>query len=108
MEEDWKKVEIGNMWSYKEAKIGDEIIGVYIGKKENVGDNNSNVYTLDCNGEIKDVWGSTVLDIRMQHIKIGEEVKIVYLGQLESEKRKGKSYHNFDIFHREILLEKVK
>ena len=105
--EDWKKVEVGNTWNYKEEGENAELIGTYIGKKEHVGENDSTVYTIDCLGEIKDVWGSTVLDIRMQAVKIGEDVKLVYLGQLPSEKRKGKTYHNFDVFHREKEMEKV-
>jgi hypothetical protein len=105
---DWKKVELGNSWDYKAAKKGDEVIGVFLNKEENVGENNSNVYNLEsATGELISVWGSTVLDIRLKNVKLGEEVKIVYLGQLESEKRKGKFYHNFDVYHRELPMEKV-
>ena len=108
MANDWKKVEMGDAWDYKNAKKGSEVIGLFVGKEENVGENNSIVYTLESpSGEMISIWGSTVLDLRLKNIKVGEEVRIVYLGQLESEKRKGKFYHNFDVYHREPIMEKV-
>lgn len=108
MANDWRKVELGEVWDYKQAKKGDEIVGLYIGKEENVGENKSTIYTFETsNNEIINVWGCTVLDTRFKNLKIGEEVRIVYLGQLESEKRKGKLYHNFDVYHREPVMNKV-
>lgn len=100
--DEWKKVELGTTWNLKEAKKDDELIGLYIGKEENVGENNSNIYNferLDNNENIA-VWGSTVLDTRMKNVKVGEEVKIVYKGTKPSPNRKDKVYHDFDVFHR--------
>ena len=100
--ETWKKVELGETWNLKEAKEGDEMIGVFTGKDENVGENNSTVYRIETiNGDIRSVWGSTVLDVRMKNVKEGKEVKIVYKGSKPSPTRKGKSYHDFDVWHRE-------
>jgi hypothetical protein len=108
MANDWKKVELANSWDYKSAKNGDEISGIYKFKEENIGENNSNVYTFETpTGDLISIWGSTVLDIRFKNLKVGEEVRVVYLGQLESEKRKGKFYHNFDVFHREVEMDRV-
>jgi hypothetical protein len=108
MANDWKKVELGNTWDYKSAKKGDEVVGIYKFKEEGIGENNSNVYTFETpTGELISIWGSTVLDLRFKNLTPGEEVKVVYLGQLESEKRKGKFYHNFDVFHRMPEMEKV-
>ncbi len=99
---DWKKVELGEIWDYKKAQVGDELIGAYTGKKENVGENNSMIYQLETpEGDIRNVWGCTVLDTRMKNIKEGEEVKIVYKGTKPSPTRKGKTYHDFEVYHRE-------
>ena len=106
-DETWKKVEMGNTWNYIEEGKGAEIIGVYISKEENVGENKSIIYTLEVNGETVSVWGSTVLDVRMKNIKAGEDVKIVYLGREPSQKRKDKTYHNFDVYHRPTPMSKV-
>ena len=98
---DWKKVEIGNTWKYKEEGEGAEFIGIYMSRDEHVGENDSIVYNFRiAEGDIIGVWGSTVLDVRLKNLQIGEEVKIVYLGLVPSEKRKGKSFHNFEVYHR--------
>lgn len=98
---EWKKVEVGNTWNYKEEGAGAEFIGIYLSRDEHVGENDSTVYNFKtAEGEIIGVWGTTLLDIRLKNLQIGEEVKIVYLGLAQSEKRKGKSYHNFEVYHR--------
>lgn len=107
MANDWKKIEVGNTWAYKDLGKDAEFEGLYIGKEENVGENHSTVYSFEVKGDTISVWGSTLLDIRLKNIKQGEEVKIVYLGEEPSEKRKGKTYHNFEVYHREVPFEKV-
>ena len=101
MADEWKKIEIGNSWNFEEAP---ELVGLYTGKEENLGENNSTLYTFEIsdNNEVVSVWGSTVLDGRMKSIKVGEEVKIVYKGKKDSLKRKGKFFHDFEVFHREV------
>jgi len=95
---DWKKVELSPAHNFEEEK---ELIGVFTGKDENVGENNSTIYHLEKqDGEMTDVWGSTVLDVRLKNIKVGEEVKIVYNGKKPSPNRKGKFYHDFEVYHR--------
>ncbi len=108
MADDWKKIELGGTWNYKEEEPGAEFTGTLIKMEEGIGENNSKVYTFKTpDGEITSVWGSTVLDVRLGLIEPGEEVKIVYLGQVASDKRKGKSYHNFDVYHRPQAMKKV-
>jgi len=104
---DWKKIIPGDAWNYKEEGKGAEFVGTYLSKEENVGENNSMLYAFETEEGVKNVWGSTLLDTRLKNIKFGEEVKIVYLGQEPSQKRKGKTYHNFEVYHREIPMEKV-
>lgn len=104
----WKEAGIGNTWNYKEQGKGAIFQGVYIGKEENVGENNSMLYSFETtDGEIVQVWGTTLLDTRFKNLHVGEEVKIEYLGETPSPKRKGKMYHNFAVYHREIPYAKV-
>lgn len=105
---DWKKIEIGDSWNYKELGKGAEFIGVFVSKEEHVGENDSNLYTFELpDGTSQSIWGTTVLDTRLKNLKVGEETKIVYLGSIPSEKRKGKSFHNFDVYHRAPEYKKV-
>lgn len=100
---EWKRVEQAESWDFKEAGEGKSIEGVYAGKDENVGENNSTIYRIENKeGDARSVWGSTVLDTRMKNVKEGEEVKIIYKGSKPSPNRKGKSYHDFEVFHREL------
>lgn len=104
----FKKVEIGNSWDYKNEGKGAEFKGVYLSKEEGVGENNSIVYSFqDESGNLINVWGTTLLDIRLKNVKMGEEVIIVYLGEEDSQKRKGKKYHNFDLYHKPMPFVKV-
>ena len=96
---DWKKVEPiqADVWDYKKVP---EVIGVLIDKRDNVGPNNSKMYTLEQpDGKLINVWGSTVLDSRMGIIPIGTEIRIVYLGLATSPKTK-REYHNFEVWTR--------
>jgi hypothetical protein len=110
----WEKVEadITPAWNYKNEdgsyslKKGDNLVGIYLGKKENVGPNNSIIYEFKVGEENKGVWGSTVLDTRLSTLQEGMEVKIVYKGKTKSEKS-GREYHDFDIFKREPVKEDI-
>jgi len=78
----FKEVETG-VW--KPEKEDDEIIGILLDKQEDVGANNSKLYTLEVDKKPMAVWGSTVLDPKMVPAKIGETVKIVYAGKGEAQ-----------------------
>lgn len=95
MAKKWKKLEANSGWKFKEEK---ELVGVYVSMEENVGPNNSKLYTIEReDGSRIGVWGNTMLDDKFKDIEIGTEIKIVYLGLVESEKT-GREYNNFDIF----------
>lgn len=104
---DWKKVEVGNTWNFKEEGKGAEFSGIYLSKEEHVGSNDSNMYHFQVGNEVIGVWGNTLLDTRFKNLNFGEEVKIVYLGTEQSEKRKGSVYHNFEVYHRVLPMSKV-
>jgi hypothetical protein len=102
MEQEWDKV--GNstdrMWNGKDSNlsIGDEITGRYVEKNEHIGDNDTTIYILEVGSERVGVWSSTVLAGRLDRIAFGKMVKLVYQGKKDSPKRKGKQYHDFDVF----------
>ncbi len=102
----WKEVnpEISDMWDCEKDKT---IQGVYVAKKENVGENNSNVYVLTVGNTKVGVWGSVVLDGRFEQIKQGSEVKIEYLGKKKAEKG-GREYKDFKVYQRTLPFEEVK
>ena len=103
MTNNWKETTLAETW--KPEKEGDEIIGLLVRVEENVGPNNSKMYYLEDakTHEDKGVWGTTALDGRMATVKVGEEVKIVYLGLEASKKRAGAKYKNFTVYHREPI-----
>lgn len=66
------------------------IEGIYKKKEEDVGPNNSRMYSFETEKGLLKVWGSTVLDGRMDKIPLGANVRIESLG-----KPQGKNYYNF-------------
>lgn len=105
-ENDWKDAGAGNVWDFKSEGDGAVFQGIYMSREENVGENNSNLYTFkDNKGELVSIWGTSLLDIRFKNLQFGEEVKITYKGEMPSEKRKGKTYHLFEVLHRMPVFE---
>lgn len=99
----FKKSQNADAWDFK---VKPNFVGKFVSMEENVGPNDSKIYNFELeeldennNPKMAAVWGSTVLDTRMKNVKIGEIVKIDYLGKEKSESRKGSSYNNFDVFH---------
>jgi len=80
----WKTIEPG-IW--KPVKEGENIIGVLINKEprdEQAG--LSAKYYLENENGTWLVWGSAVLDDRMQYVKVGSKVKIIYEGKTKNKK----------------------
>lgn len=83
----WTEIEQPDTW--KPTEKGDSIAGVLIAKKENVGENKSKLYTLETQEDgVKSVWGSAVLDMRMELAKVGEFITIEFKGREDSSKGK--------------------
>lgn len=88
------KREVGNelpeVFEFK--KEGDSIEGLYVKKKTNIGENKANLYILKV-GEVKrSVWGTTVLDNKMDDVEVGDVITITYEGR-----DKKKNYHKFKL-----------
>lgn len=99
MSNDWKKVESASE-SWKYENVNDEVMGVYEKMEENVGPNNSNMYTLrQEDGELIGVWGNSVLNDKFATIPFGDEVKIIYTGKKTSPKT-NRQYNTFEVYHR--------
>lgn len=100
----WKKVSGGNsaeIWKF--VNKDDEVSGVYVETHQTTNkftNSPQNVYTFElADGTRRAVFAPVALDREMAKIKIGQEVRIVYLGK-EKNPKTGFSYHNFDVFSR--------
>ena len=68
-----------DVWTY-EAE-GDSIEGILVAKQSEVGPNKSMLYSIELkDAESKNVWGSAILDQRMNLVKVGSKVRITYQG----------------------------
>ena len=78
--------------------IGTTVQGTYVDKTEDVGQNNSNVYKIKTkeNGVIS-VWGSKVLDGKMDKVPKNHIVRITYLGMQDPQNPQGRAYKNFKV-----------
>lgn len=86
--------EVGNelpeVWTPE--KEGDVIEGTLMRKKTNVGKNKANLYVINVDGILKSVWGSTVLDEKMDNVHTEDVVRITFLGNDED-----KGYHKYKV-----------
>lgn len=69
-----------NPSEFKFENVGDFIEGIYVTKKSNTGPNKANLYTINCEGVLKNVWGSTILDDKMSLVSEGQIIRITYTG----------------------------
>ena len=95
----WKEVKGGDIFLF--GKAGDFLDGELVDVRSEVGENKSVMYDLQSGGKLWSVWGCTVLDGKMHRIMKGEFVRIVFLGEKPSEKRKGRNYKDFQVFVKE-------
>lgn len=77
-----------SIWKYE--KDGDFIEGILVRVQSDVGENESNLYSIENSNGVLNVWGSAILDERMTLAKIGDKIKITYKG-LAKECKKGKN-----------------
>jgi hypothetical protein len=75
-------------WLYTEE--GDFIEGILIRVQTDIGVNKSKLYSIEAPEGVKSVWGATILDEKMALCKVGDKIKITYLG-LSKEKKAGKN-----------------
>lgn len=102
----WEEVIVeSQVWNPEELGIGAEIMGIYRGKEENVGQWNKNRYTLaimvDDKCEEKYVYGTVDLDEKFKQIPVGYEVKIRFVKELPSRPPK-KPFKKFKVYKRPV------
>ena len=94
----------GKFWKHSEEGKGAVIQGIYRAKKEHQGDFDGALYVIKTKEGIVNVNSSKVLARKFEEIDLGSEVRIEYLGTLDSEKRKGVQYYDFDVKYRTIPM----
>lgn len=98
--DEWTKLGPDNERSedWKPAKKGDEMVGKFVRRKDNVGKNKSTIYLFEKADKSKvSVWTSAVIELRMQSVNPGDTVKIVYLGK-QVNKKNGREFKNYDFY----------
>ena len=90
-------VETDVIADWSKAPEGHELIGYFIDKATGLGENGSTLFVIEtAEGKKVGVWGSTVLDERMNQVPVNAKTKITYLGKKNSQKG-GRSYHTFEV-----------
>ena len=91
--EGWKDIE-PDMWAPE--KEGDSISGVLVNKTPKVGENSPRYNIENHHGQFL-VWGSAILDDRMNYAKIGDVIRITFKGMT-----KNKNNQDMKVFKVEI------
>lgn len=82
--DNWKSVE-PNVW--KPREVGESIIGVMVNKSPR--DDTTGLsakYQLENESGMFLIWGSAVLDDRMQYVSVGSKVRITYNGKTRNKR----------------------
>jgi len=80
----WKTIQ-PTVW--KPADVGDNIIGMLVNKEPN--DENSGIsakYYIENEKGTFFAWGSTVLDDRLQYVKVGQKIRITFEGKTKNKR----------------------
>lgn len=87
----------------KSIYLGNVLTGYYVGKKEDVGQNNSTIYEFELSdlgpnlGRKVSIWGSALLDGRFEEIPLNCMVRVTCLGSQQPKTPKGRAYMNFKV-----------
>jgi hypothetical protein len=97
MEDEWKST-TGDVFRF-EAE-GDSIEGTLAATRDGnyfrPAGGKSQVYDIKTKDGIKSVFGSMVLERQMQSVKVGDKVKIVYKGTVQT--KQGRQAKNYEVF----------
>ena len=89
----WQKVE---PTAWKPESEGDSIEGVLVSKQEagvNIG---ARYFIQDASDNVRFLWGSAILDQRMEHIHVGDVVRIEFDGKTTN--KKGQTLHKWNVY----------
>ena len=100
-EKEWKKSEDS---IYKFESEGDTVFGKLISKEKGYTYDNE-VYKIETDDKkVLVIFSTSVLQSLMANINIGQEVKIVYLGSKQSEKKGFNDIKLFEVFKNQVKL----
>lgn len=95
---DWEKIGGGEQVDAWTPAEGDELVGVYVEKRTDLGAKKSTMYIVEQEDGVKTgVWDTAVLKDRFSHVAIGDTVKIVYQGKTVS-KTTGNQVKSFEFY----------
>lgn len=101
--EGWEEIKTSDAERWCPEKAGDELVGLYVEKRENLGKNHANGYFITnvIEGEEKEwlVFGTEDLNRKLEHVPIGYEVGIVFAGTKPSTPPK-KPFKVFKVYKR--------
>ena len=91
--------EVGGFWDdmYFFENEGDTLTGLFLRSVDNVGPNDSTVHVFKVNNVPIGIWGTVLLDNRMEGIESGDIIRVIYNGMLVNEKT-GRSYRSFNVY----------
>ena len=96
--------QINETWDFNKK---DTFEGVFVEKREGIGQNNSNLYIFEGKDNTQyGVWGSTILDARLSNLSVGEEVVIFYLG-IEASEKTDREYNNYKVLKLDTLAQET-
>ena len=80
-------------WETDGEKVEGELVKIDTG----VGKNESNVYTIKAEGgEEVGIWGTAVLDSRLNELELGTKVQIIYKGKRKNPET-GRTFRDFSV-----------
>ena len=93
--DEWKPIEPG-VW--KPAKEGDNIIGILVNKEPKDEERAMSAkYYLENEQGMFFAWGSTVLDDRMQYVKVGQKIRITFEGKTKNKRGQDVNLFKVDV-----------
>ena len=102
--EKWKTIE---PCAWKPQNVGDNIIGILINKEPK--DENAGIsarYHLQNEDGAFFVWGSAVIDDRMQYVDVGDKIRITFKGKTKN--KRSQDVNLFQVDKAELPLSKKK
>lgn len=94
MAEEWKEIVGGNVFAFQQ--VGDTIEGVLVARRSGKFDNV--IYDIETKQGLKTVFGTAILDSRMETVVINKPVKIEFTGEVKT--GTGRLARNFRVFTR--------
>ena len=95
----WKELssqskDFPKMWDWETD--GEKVEGELVKVDTGVGKNESNVYTIKAEEGEVGIWGTAVLDNRLNELELGTKVQIIYKGERKNPES-GRTFKDFSI-----------